>query len=159
MRVAVIAALACALGLFGGMPAQARDAAVEAPINTFIASFNKGDNATAKAQMAPGGVVILDEVPPYRWAGPRGFDQWVADYGRDSAVNGITDPQVVIGEPSRELVNGNHAYVIVPATYRFKAKGVAMREEAQMTFVLDRGAEGWRIVAWTWTGPDPAPVR
>lgn len=160
MRIALITAIAFLLALIGGTaPAATRDPAVEAPITTFIASFNKGDNATAKAQMAAGGVVILDEVPPYRWAGPRGFDQWVADYGRDAALNGITDPAVEIAAPSRMLVNGAHAYVIVPATYRFKAKGVAMREEAQMTFVLDRGASGWKIVAWTWTGPDASPVR
>lgn len=155
MRVLIVAAMA----ILAAAPALARDPAIETPISTFVDSFNKGDNATAKAQMAPGGAVIIDEVPPYRWAGPKGFDQWVADYGRDAAANGITEPRVDIGAPTRELVNGNHAYVIVPSVYRFKAKGVAMTESAQMTFVLDRLATGWKIVSWTWTGPDPSPVK
>jgi hypothetical protein len=34
-------------------------------------------------------------------------------------------------------------------------KGVAMREAAQFTFVLKKGAGGWLIHAWTWTGPKP----
>ena len=44
---------------------------------------------------------------------------------------------------------------MVPAVYTFKERGVAMREAAQMTFVLKKGAGGWLIHGWTWTGPAP----
>jgi hypothetical protein len=30
-----------------------------------------------------------------------------------------------------------------------------MREEAQMTFVLEKEAGGWMIHGWAWTGPKP----
>jgi hypothetical protein len=30
-----------------------------------------------------------------------------------------------------------------------------MREAAQMTFALKKGASGWLIHGWTWTGPKP----
>jgi hypothetical protein len=43
----------------------------------------------------------------------------------------------------------------VPAVYAFKEKGVALREPSQMTFVLKKGASGWLIHGWTWTGPKP----
>ena len=33
-----------------------------------------------------------------------------------------------------------------------------MREAAQMTYVLRHGAEGWKILAWTFTGPGPLPA-
>lgn len=155
MKMRGIAAVALVIGL--SVPAAARDAALEAPITAFIDAFNKGDNATAKAQMAAGGVVIIDEVPPFRWGGPKAFDMWVADYGKDATAKDITEPAVRIGTPTRELVTGNHAYVIVPSVYSFKLKGVAMSETAQMTFALDRGATGWKIVAWT--GPDASPVK
>ena len=46
----------------------------------------------------------------------------------------------------------------MPAVYTFKEGGVAMREAAQMTFRLKKGAGGWLIDAWTWTGPTPKPV-
>ena len=77
----------------------------------------------------------------------------------DAKAKGITDPAVTVGAPTRELVSGNSAYVIVPSVYTFKQKGVAMREAAQMTFALVKTAAGWKIAAWTWTGPDPAPVK
>jgi hypothetical protein len=140
-------------------PAVARDPQIEAPITAFVDAFNKGDMTTAKAQMAAGGVVIIDEVPPFRWGGPKAFDTWVSDDGKDAAANGITEQAVHIGTPTRELVAGNHAYVIVPSVYTFKLKGVAMTETAQLTFALDRGAAGWKIVSWTWTGPEPTPVN
>lgn len=31
-----------------------------------------------------------------------------------------------------------------------------MSEAAQMTFVLKKGAGGWLIHGWTWTGPKPS---
>ena len=45
--------------------------------------------------------------------------------------------------------------MIVPATYTFSEKGVAMRAASQMTFTLKKGAGGWLIHGWTWTGPKP----
>jgi hypothetical protein len=65
---------------------------------------------------------------------------------------------VTIGAPTREETSGDGAYVVVPAVYAFKERGVAMREPAQMTFVLKKGPGGWLIHGWTWTGPKPEPV-
>jgi hypothetical protein len=46
----------------------------------------------------------------------------------------------------------------VPSVYTFKQAGVAMRESAQMTFTLKKGAGGWLIHGWTWTGPKARKV-
>ncbi len=71
---------------------------------------------------------------------------------------------MTIEAPTRVEVEGDGAYVIVPAVYSFKEKGVLMRAAAQMTFALKKGAGGWLIHAWT--GPDrgaglpcPGPPR
>ncbi len=141
------------------LPAAAQDAAVEAPIKTFLDSFNKGDVASAMATHISTGATIVDEVAPFVWSGAKSFTDWGASYDVDAKAKGITEPGVSIGTPTRELVAGNNAYVIVPSVYTFKQKGVAMREAAQMTFALVKTAGGWRIAAWTWTGPDPVPVK
>jgi ketosteroid isomerase-like protein len=65
----------------------------------------------------------------------------------------VTDQKVTIKAPTRVETAGDSAYVIVPSVYEFKLKGVPMRETAQMTFVLKKGADGWLIHGWTWTGP------
>ncbi len=139
--------------------AQTADAQVMAPIQKFIDSFNKGDTAAASAtHAAEADLVIIDEVPPYLWRGAQAFQAWSADLDSDAKKHGITDPMVTIAAPTRAETNGDQAYVVVPAVYAFKQRGVAMREAAQMTFALKKGPSGWLIHGWTWTGPKPQPV-
>ncbi len=152
-----IVALA-ALMLSAATPAFARDAAVEAPITQFLEAFNKGDMSGAAATHADD-AHITDEVAPFFWGGHDVVNRWAADYAKDAAAQGITDPKVVLGAVTREIVAGDRAYVIAPSTYTFKLKGVPMREVAQMTFALRKLPAGWKIIAWTWTGPDATPVK
>jgi ketosteroid isomerase-like protein len=151
--VAVTAAI-----LMCGSVAQAADAGVEATIRQFGAAFNKGDVAAAKALhvTTPS---IIDEVAPHFWSGPKAFDSWTADLGKSEAAEGKTDGQVAISAPTREVVSGDSAYVIVPSTYTYKQKGARLREVAQMTFVLNKTASGWKIAAWAWTGKKGVPVN
>jgi hypothetical protein len=94
-------------------------------------------------------------VPPHLWQGPEAFKAWSAALESDSKTRGATDQVVTLGAPSRVETNGQDAYIVVPAVFAFKERGVAMRETAQMTFVLKKDAGGWLIHAWTWTGPRP----
>jgi ketosteroid isomerase-like protein len=161
MRYVMVGAVAWGV-LCGAANAQAPDAQMMAPIKKFMDAFNKGDMAGAAATHAAGGdVTITDEVPPYLWRGPKAFQAWSADLDADAKKNGITEPSVAISAPTRIESQGDQAYVVVPAVYTFKQGGAAMREAAQMTFVLKRGATGWLIHAWTWTGPKPqkAPAK
>lgn len=144
--------------LFCGSPAIARDAAVEAPILLFVDAFNKGDIATAATTMAED-THITDEFSPYFWGGHDALGRWSADFEKDATAKGLTDPKVVLGTVTRTLVSGDRAYVIAPSTYSFKVKGVAMTEVAQMTFALRKRPDGWKILAWTWTGPDATPAE
>ena len=158
MRMLAVAAV---VWLVLGAPAsgQTADTDVMAPIQKFIDSFNKGDAAAAAATHAAGAdLAIIDEVPPYVWRGAKAFQAWGADLESDAKKNGITEPKVTISAATRVERNGDNCYVVVPAVYTFKQGGTAMREAAQMTFVLRKGASGWLIHGWTWTGPKPRPA-
>jgi hypothetical protein len=158
MRYLALGALVCLL-MTTPAAAQATDPAVLAPITAFMAAFNKGNVAGAAAtHAAVADLVIVDEVAPYVWHGAKAFHAWVADLGASDAKRGITEQKVVIGAPTRVETEGASAYVIVPATYTFSEKGVAMRAVSQMTFTLKKGAGGWLIHGWTWTGPKPTKV-
>jgi ketosteroid isomerase-like protein len=142
-----------------GASASAADPEVMAPIQKFLDSFNKGDIAGAAAtHSATADLTIVDEVPPHLWNGPQAVQAWSADLDADAKKNGITEPSATIGSPTRVESDGQKAYVVVPAVYSFKQNGKAMSEKAQMTFVLKKGASGWLIHAWTWTGPKPNPA-
>ena len=153
-----IAVVAAASVLLFATTATAGDAAVEATLRNFSEAFNKGDVAAAKA-LHVAAPTIIDEVKPYIWSGPGAFDRWLGDLAKAEAAEGKTDGQVALSAPTREEVSGERAYVVVPSTYAFKQKGATLRETAQMTFVLAKQGSGWKIVSWTWTGPEAAPVN
>lgn len=155
MRYLAVAAVVGAL-IITPAGAQAPDAQLIAPIQKFMDSFNKGDLAGAMATHTAGAdLVIIDEVPPFIWSGTKAFQAWSTALDTASKQAGITDQMVTISAPTRTETAGDTAYVIVPAVYTYKEKGVAMREAAQMTFVLKKGGGGWLIHAWAWTGPKP----
>jgi hypothetical protein len=158
MRILSFAALVW-FAVAAPVGAQTASTELMAPIQKFIDSFNKGDAAAAAATHAAGAdLTIIDEVPPYLWRGSKAFSAWGADLESDAKKNGITEPMVTVSAPTRTETNGDQAYVVVPAVYTFKQRGTAMREAAQMTFVLRKGANGWLIHGWTWTGPKPKPA-
>jgi len=155
MQIFAMAALGLAIV---ASPAAAATPALAKPITDFINAFNKGDvKGAAAAHDAD--VNIVDEVPPFEWHGKKAFESWVADLDKHDTAAGVTGQKVTIGAATREVVGGDKAYVVVPAVYSFTQKGVAMREPAQFTFLLKKGLGGWKISGWTWTGPDPKPVK
>ena len=154
-----ILGLACVAAFSTASTATAANAQLEAPIHQFIDAFNKGDVKAAGATHLASGVSIIDEVPPHNWQGPKAFGTWAADLTKNDKAAGISDEKVTLGAVTREVVSGQTAYVVIAAAYSFKQKGVAMHEPAQMTFAMKMSGKAWKIAGWTWTGPDPTPVK
>jgi hypothetical protein len=161
MRTLIIGAGALAGlagALIGGFAHAATADDVTAPVTAFVAAFDKGDMKTAAAQTA-GSMTIIDEVAPYSWTGASALTGWAGDLIGGDAKAGITGESVAISAPSRIETSGETAYVVVPAVYSFKDRGAPMSEPAQMTFALHKDAGGWKIAAWTWTGPRATPAH
>ena len=139
--------------------AQTTNAQLMAPIQKFVTAFNKGDTAGAAAtHAAEADLVIIDEVAPYLWRGAHAFQAWATDLEADAKKQGVTDQMVTISALTRAETSGDSAYVVVPAVYSFKQRGVAMRGTANMTFALKKAAAGWLIHGWTWTGAKATPA-
>ncbi|CAM3068184.1 DUF4440 domain-containing protein [Sphingomonas antarctica] len=135
------------------------DAAVEAPIRTMVAAFNKGDVPLAKTTHVAAPMILDEPIAPYVWSGPTAFDDWIAALGKSEAAEGKTNGVVAIGTVTRETVTGDHAYVIFPSTYTFQQKGMTMRETGSMTFALIKLGAAWKIAAWTWTSPEAVMIK
>jgi ketosteroid isomerase-like protein len=159
MKSAISAAILGAALAAAGSTTAAGNAALEAPIHQFIEAFNKGDIKTAAATHLSTGVSIVDEVRPHIWQGPGAFMAWAGALTADDKADGVTNESVTLGAVTREVVEADTAYVIIGATYSFKQKGKAMHEPAQMTYAMKKTAQGWKIAGWTWTGPNPTPVK
>lgn len=156
MRGLVLIA-ALGLGATGVAAAAAPAPAYMTPIKDWIAAFNRGDVAGAKAAHEAN-PVIIDEPPPYFWSGKDAFDKWAADEHTQAVALGRTEEKVTLGKLRRAEVTGNSAYVIVGATYSYVEKGVATEEPSQMTYALRQTKAGWKIAGWAWTGPRGRPV-
>lgn len=141
---------------FAILPAAARpaiasdNAVVMATVHQFIDGFNKGDTKSAVAACASP-VSIIDEFPPHAWHGATACADWAHDSDANDKSAGITDGFVTLGKPWQVQVNGDRAYVVVPATYTYKQRGKAETESGSIfTLALKKVAAGWRITAWAW---------
>jgi len=143
--------LALAFAALMVIRAVGQDATVMATVQRFVDAFNKGDIKTVVAVCAEQ-TSIIDEFPPYQWHGPSGCYKWMNDYDADAKKNGITDGVVTLGAPRHVDIDGDRAYVVVPADYAFKQKGKPVTETGSTITLVLRGREaGWHIAAWTWS--------
>ncbi|HEY3663782.1 MAG TPA: nuclear transport factor 2 family protein [Chthoniobacterales bacterium] len=124
---------------------------VMAPVHQFVDGFNKGATKSALAACADE-TSIIDEFPPYEWHGRGACAQWVKDYEASAKANGIADGIVTLSKTRHVDVQGDRAYVVTTANYTYTEKRKPMRETGStFTFALQKGAHGWRIIAWTWS--------
>lgn len=157
MRYLLIGACAAAqLSLIGAAQAETP---LMAPIHQFVDSFNKGDEKAAAKSFAPGTISIIDEIPPHLWVGADALRRWGRDLEAASKAGGFSDESVTLGNASREDINGNAGYVVVPVVFSYKEKGAAKREPAQIVFTLKQLSKRWLITGWTWVGGKEEPAK
>ncbi|HTT32258.1 MAG TPA: nuclear transport factor 2 family protein [Methylomirabilota bacterium] len=157
MKQAIVALLAVVLCAPAAIPTGKDD--VSAPVRQFIDGFNTGNVQSAFAAYATGTITIVDEFAPHIWTGPDAAHQWADAYDKHAQTTGVTDGVVTYGEPTRTEVEGDAAYLVMPTVYLYKEHGKPLREEGQMTAVLNREAGGWKIRSWTWTGVRPHAAK
>jgi len=93
---------------------------------------------------------VIDDFPPFEWRGAGACANWAKTFDGYAQKNAITDSTGTIGKPKRFVVSGDHAYVVVPATFSYTMKGKPVKLTAVATFSLHKTASGWRITAWSW---------
>jgi len=124
-------------------------------ITTAMDKFNAGDTkAWLSAQKDD--TLIVDEFAPHLWTGSGSPMRWLDAYAKDSSTNGVTSPRVDYGKPLQATSDGKTAYVVLPTTYRFVQKGTKMAEPSNMTFVMTRDGNGWKIASWTYSATGTA---
>lgn len=150
MSKKLLMVLAVALAI--AAPAQAASDAkqVMQVVNHFVDAVNAGDMATGTAAFTAS-PSIIDEFPPYHWAGPSAFADWGAAFGADSKLHHITAPLMKLMKASHVSVEGDSAYAVVTAVYHFKRNGKSEREPGSFTFAMKREGGDWKIGAWSWT--------
>jgi len=157
MKQAVIALLVVILCAPAVIPATGDDAS--APVRQFIDGFNAGNLQSAFAAYASGPITIVDEFAPHVWSGPNAAHEWADAYDKHAQATGVTDGKVTYGKPTRTEADADTAYVIMPTVYVYKEHGKRLKEEGQITAVLNREPGAWKIRGWTWSGVKPHPAK
>jgi len=123
--------------------------AVLAPVKTFTAALNTDDGKAAAAVMTPS-QAITDEFAPFHWEGKTALADWLAGDAADAKANGVTDGVVSVGKPLHVTISGDHAYVVVPMTYKYLMHGKKTVETALFTTAEVKTGGSWLISAWTY---------
>jgi len=126
----------------------AEDAAL-APVKAFTAALNSDDAKAVAAVMTPP-QAITDEFAPFHWEGKTAAADWFAGDAADAKANGVTDGVVSIGKPLHVTISGDHAYVVVPMTYKYLMHGKKTVENALFTASEVKTGGTWLISAWTY---------
>ena len=120
-------------------------------VQQYIDGFNSAD-AKAMAAMCANPMSILDGMAPHIWHGPTACQDWYRDVLAEGEHQGAKDYQVALSKPAHANVTGDAAYVVVPATMKFKVHGKQVTQSgAIFTVALRKLPAGWRVASWAWT--------
>jgi ketosteroid isomerase-like protein len=143
--------LAVAFVLGSAITALSQTTDPMAAVHQYIDSFNKGD-AKGMAAACANPVSILDGMAPHSWAGPTACEDWYKDVLAEGEREDASGYVVTLGKPRHLNVNGDAAYVVLPATMTFKHKGKQVTQTgATWTLALRKFDDSWRITAWAWS--------
>ena len=151
-----LALLTCAL-IFAPRVASAAtpdQTAVMATVNRFIDGFNKANLSEMTSTCEPS-ASLIDDFAPHIWTGANACGNWYKDFTAWAKANHYTDNTVIAGKPWQLMVEGNHAYVVLPAKYTWLENGKPGQLSGSVyTLVLGKTKTGWLIAGWTWAdGP------
>jgi hypothetical protein len=117
-----------------------------------IDAGNKNDNAALIGNFMSS-ITIVDDLAPYAFEGDaaQAISSWYKAYGADSERNGVTDFSMKLLEAKHLHVEGDQAYIAVPAIYSFKEHGKPGRTTGVITATLEKINNKWLIKTWSWT--------
>lgn len=121
-----------------------------AAVRQYVDAFNNGDQKGQAAACADP-MQILDGMSPHVWQGPTAAHDWWRDVLTEGEHLGATGYQIALDEPRHVDVNGDYAYVVVPATMTFDLRGNRVTQTGSLwTVALRKVGTDWRLAAWAW---------
>jgi ketosteroid isomerase-like protein len=116
----------------------------------YIEAFNKA-NVKAMAATCSDPMSILDGLAPHVWHGPTACQDWYRDVVIAGEREGARDCHVTLGKPFHANVTGDAAYLVLPASMKFRVRGRQVTESgAVFTVGLRKLPSGWRVASWAW---------
>ena len=119
-------------------------------VQQYLDAFNNAD-VHAMAALCADPMSILDGMAPHVWHGATASQDWYRDVLIEGEHAGAKNYNVTLDKPRHADVTGDAAYVVAPATMKFKVHGKQVTQSgAVFTFALHKVSAGWRIASWAW---------
>lgn len=116
----------------------------------YVEAFNNGD-AVAMAESCADPMQILDGMPPHVWQGPAAAEDWWRDVLAEGEHLGASGYRIALDDPRHVDINGDSAYVVVPASMTFDLRGKQVTQTGSVyTVALAKVGADWRLSAWAW---------
>jgi|HubBroStandDraft_6_1064221.scaffolds.fasta_scaffold188396_2 hypothetical protein len=153
MRSMILAlAVTATAAPLAAMPASASDKAdVLAVVKQLAESQNKNDMKTFVAACASQ-AVIVDEFAPFVWQGASACSDWWSANDTNNKQIDSTNGVLAYGKPWHVTLDGDRAYVVLPAKFTDKEKGKKVVESAVWVVTLQKGSAGWSMTGSAWAG-------
>lgn len=155
--------LALVATIFMGELASVADAAPLqpnsiAPVRLALAAIDRNDRDAFRATFATD-ATILDEISPFRFAGPGAAERWFDRLAAVNRTNAITGERTSIVGAPRGSVEGDDAYAVVDVRVDYLERGRAIVENGAWTFALKNAGGRWKIVMAAFTPQPPRPQQ
>ena len=148
--VASLSIFVAAAGPAGVQAAPQDD--VRATVQRMVEAMNTGDFTTALSLCSS--ATIIDQVAPYVFTGADGCTRWIGAVRASIGDLGITAMNVTVDPPMSIDVHDTSAYIVSPMRLAATMKGERVLKNAIGTFVLARGADGWKFTQIVWSRPN-----
>ena len=112
-----------------------------------MARLPEGEHATMFAHR---GVTIIENYPPFIFAGADAVGRWEAGFRQHAAERLLTELAPEFGPAQDFRVSGRRAFFSLPTTWAGKAAGRRFDERGAWSFVLARTGPGWKIQGYGW---------
>ena len=130
------------------MAGERPDAEIMAPIERIARFMETLDTQFLNDTFADGEVVLIENFPPYVFAGGDAVARWAKGFA-EHAKN-IGELWHSFGDPHDFHHDGELAFLSLPTTWRGKIGAGSFIETGGWAFVLVKHARGWRVRNYGW---------
>jgi hypothetical protein len=123
--------------------------AIMATIDGAIAAINAGNAAETNSYFTSSSLIV-DEFPPYVWSGTGAAGTWWRHVDAANTQMHNTHFRAAVGHITHWNASRVQAYVVVPLTISFVAKGKPGGETGLWTLTMQRVGTAWRIHTASW---------
>ncbi len=153
-RAAIASTVTSTLLALGPVEAARADSgpttAMLEPVRALAAFMAKLPAAQHPTMYAARGVTILENYPPYIFAGEAAVARWEQGFRKHAADGALTELAVEFGPAQDFSASGSRAFFVLPTTWTGRSAGRPFEEHGAWSFVVVRIGDAWKILGYGW---------